>query len=154
VANAIQLAEDFAKGLPCSSLESVVREIEACRAVSEGDFVRDSAMGAVVMAARAAATALNALDLRGERDQSHPFGPAKPNPFPHLADITADLAARDAFTSALEAADAEGHSDAFINEAVEDYKKLLRLDLGSYPQAGKPIDPASNEPFGSQETTP
>ena len=56
--NAIRLAEDFAKGLPCPSLESVVREVEACRAIAEGEYVRDSAMGAIVMAAHAAATAL------------------------------------------------------------------------------------------------
>ena len=40
------------------------------------------------------------------------FGAAKPNPFPHLADVTADLAARDAFMAAMEAAGADGHSDA------------------------------------------
>src|SRR5689334_552881 len=62
VANAIRLAEDFAKGLPCPTLESVAREVEACRAIAEGDFVHDSAMGAVVLAAHAAATALRALD--------------------------------------------------------------------------------------------
>jgi hypothetical protein len=149
--NAIRLAEDFANGLPCSCLESVVREVEAARAVAEGDFVRDSAMGAIVLAAHAAATALRALDIRGETQKSHSPGAAEPDPLPHLADVTADLAARDAFTAALEAVGAEGHTDAFINAAIDDYEKLLRLDLGSYPQAGKPIDPSSKGPLGSQE---
>jgi hypothetical protein len=151
VANAILLADDFAKGLPCLSLESVVREVEACRTVAEDDFVRDSAMGAIVMAVHAAATALHALDLRGEREESHLFGAAKPDPLPHLADVTADLAARGAFLAALEAVGAEGHADSFINAAVEDYEKLLRLDLGSYPQAGKPIDPSSRGPLSPLE---
>jgi len=148
LANAIRLAEDFAKGLPCPSLESVVREVETCRAVGEGEFVHDSAMGAAVMAAHAAATAQHALDIRGEPEESHLFGAAKPNPCPHLANVMADVAARDAFTSALEAVGAVGHTDTFIKGAVEDYEKLLRLDLGSYPQAGTPIDPSSKGPLG------
>ena len=37
VANAIRLAEDFAKGLPSSSSASVLQEVEACRAAAEGD---------------------------------------------------------------------------------------------------------------------
>jgi hypothetical protein len=148
VVNAIHLAEDCAKGSPCPALESVVGEIESCEAVAAGDFVRESAMRAVVLAARAAATALRALDLRGVPGEAHMFGAAKPNPFPHLADITADLAARDAFTAALTAADAVGFTDAFIKGAVEDYEKLLKFDLGSYPQAGDPIDPAASGPLG------
>jgi hypothetical protein len=152
VANAIGLAEDFAKGLPCSSLESVVREAEACRAVVEAEFVRDIAMAAAVQAAHAAATALHALELRGEPAERHLFGSASgANPFPHLADVTADLAARDAFTSAVEATAAIGHTDHFMKGAIEDYEKLLRLDLGSYPQAGNPIDPSSNGPLGPLE---
>ena len=63
VATAIGLAEDFAKGLPCSSLESAVREVEACRAVVEGEFVREIAMAAAastaaVKASRAARSAV------------------------------------------------------------------------------------------------
>jgi hypothetical protein len=147
VDNAIRLAEDFARGLPCPSLESVVREVEACRTIAEGDFVRDRAMGAIVLAAHAAATALHAIGLRGEPEEPHPMGAAKPNPFPHLAEVSADLAARDAFTAALEAAAADGHSDTFMKGAIEDYEKLLRLDLGSYPEAGQPIDPSSKGPL-------
>src|SRR5271165_2127678 len=57
VAGAIGLAEDFAKGLPCPALETVVREVEACRAFVQDDFERDSAVRAAASAARAAATA-------------------------------------------------------------------------------------------------
>ena len=72
----------------------------------------------------------------------------QPNPFPRIANVTADLAAREAFMAALEAVAADGHTDAFIKAAVEDYDKLLRLDLGAYPQAGQPIDPSSQGPLG------
>src|SRR5262249_55728966 len=133
VGDALRVAEDFARGLPCPSLESVVREIEAIRAIGEGAFVHDMAMAAVIRAAHAAATALHALDLRGEPEESHLFGAAKTNPFPHLADVSADLATRDAFTAAVEAAAADGHADEFIKGAIEDYEELLRLDLRSYP---------------------
>jgi hypothetical protein len=151
VANAIGLAEDFARGSPCPSFEPVVREIEACRAIGEGAFVHDSAMAAVIRAAHAAATALRALDLRGEPEKKDLLGDPEPNPFPHLADITADLAARDAFTAAVEAAAAIGHNDHFMKAAIEDYEKLLRLELGSHPQAGQPIDPSSKGPLGPLE---
>jgi hypothetical protein len=149
VGDALRVAEDFARGLPCPSLESVVREIEACRALGEGAFVHDIAMAAVVQAARAAATALRALDLRGEPAERHLFGSAPgANPFPQLADVTADQAARDAFTAAVEAAAAIGHTDQVMRGAIEDYEKLLKLDLGNYPQAGQPIDPSSQGPLG------
>jgi hypothetical protein len=147
-ANAIRLAEDVAKGLSCPSLESVVREVEACRAVVEGDFVRESAMCAVVLTAHAAASAQEAIALRGEKMEPSMFGAPKPNPFPHLADVTADIAARDTFMAAVKATGAGGHSDAMIKAAVADYQKLLGLDLGSYPQAGSPIDPSSMGPLG------
>ena len=151
VTNALRLAEDFAKGVPCSPSGSVVHEVETYWAVAEGDFLRASAMGAIALAARAAATAERALEARAEKEEPHLFGAPKPNPFPHLGDVTADLAARDAFTSALEAADAEGHSDAFITGAMDDYEKLVRLNLGSYPEAGKPIDPSGDGPLGRRE---
>jgi hypothetical protein len=73
------------------------------------------------------------LDLRGEPEESHFFGAAKLNPFPHLADVTADLAARDAFMVALEAVGVAGHTNTFI------------------PQAGKPIDPSSKGPLAPLE---
>jgi hypothetical protein len=151
VGAALRVAEDFARGRPCPSLESVVREIEACRSIGEGAFVHDMAMAAVIRAAHAAATARHALDLRGEPEEAHVFGAAKPNPLPHLADITADLATGGAFTAAVEADGAVGHAEQFLKGAIEDYVKLLRLDLGSYPQAGEPIDPSPDGPLGPLE---
>ncbi len=148
-ANAIRLAEDFAVGSPCSSAENVVREIEECRALSNCDFAGDSALATVVMAARAAANGLHACELCRECAQSHSVGSAAPDPIGHLADVTADLAARAAFTAAFEAVAAIGHSDSFITAAIDDYEKLLRLELGKYPDAGEPVDPSSKGPLGS-----
>jgi hypothetical protein len=148
VAKAIGLSEDFAKGSLCSSFESVIREVEACRSLAAGDFACDCALGASVLAARSAASAIHSLDLRCEPEEPHPFGDAKPNPFPHLADLSADMATRDVFTAALAANGAICHIDIFINNVNADYEKLLQLDLGSYPQAGKTIDPSSNGPLG------
>ena len=96
----------------------------------------------------AAEASLRVFGLRGEPEERHSFGTANANPFPHLADVTADVAARDVFTSVLEAAAAVGHSDAFIKAAVEDDEHLLRLDLGSYPEAGEPVDPSTTGPLG------
>ncbi len=148
VAGAIGVAEDFAQGLPCSAVETVVREVEAMRAFVQDDFERYAAVGAAVLAAHAAATADRSVAMRTEREGSNFFGAAAPSPFPHLADVTADLAAHDAFLAALEAVGAEGHADALVKAAIEDYQTLLRLDLGSFPEAGKSIDLSAKGPLG------
>ena len=148
VTNAIRLTEDFSSGSPCSSPESVVGDVELCRAEANRDFVRDSALATIENAARAAANALHMLDLRKEAEASRRPGPGKADPLINLADVTADLTARSAFTAAFEAVAADGHTDAFIKAAIADYETLLRLDLGRYPDAGSPIDPSSKGPLG------
>jgi hypothetical protein len=147
-ANAVRLAEDFANGLPCPSAESTLKEMEDCRAASKSDFLQDCALATFVLAARSAANALHALELSGETAASHSVGSPKPDPMDQLARVTADLAARAAFTAAFEGVAAERHSDSYIKAAIEDYEKLLRLDLGRYPEAGKAIDPSSRGPLG------
>ena len=94
VSNAIRLTEDFASGSPCSSSESVVSEVESCRASVSRDFVRDSALATIENAARAAANALHILDLRKEAEASHRPGPGKVDPLLNLVDVTADLTAQ------------------------------------------------------------
>ncbi len=42
-----------------------------------------------------------------------------------------------------------GHADRFVHGAVLDFEELLKLDLGSYPEAGKPIDPSPSGPLGA-----
>jgi hypothetical protein len=148
VADAIALAEDFARGLPWSSLESVIHEVEACRAFVANDYERESAMGAAVFAAHAAATASLSMEMRAEPELAHYFGPLKPTPLSHLAEVTADLAARDAFLAASDAIGAQGHVDGFVQSAIDDYKKLLLLNLGRFPEAGGAVDVSSNGPLG------
>ena len=145
---AIRLAEDFARGSPCGAVRSVIREVEACRAIAQGDYVRETAVAAVVWTAHAAAAAMESLGLRDEPEEVNVMGTRQPNPFPQLANVAADLAARDAFTAAVDAAGAAGHADKFTKAAVEDYQALLRLGLGSYPEAGQPIDPSPAGPLG------
>ena len=147
VRDAIQMAEDFARGLPCTSCESVIRAIEASRYTARGEPARDNAIAAVIQAAYAAATALNAVVMGGEPEERHLFGPPT-RPFAHLVEVTAEIAALDAFTAAVDASDAVGYSDNFIKGAVGDYQRLLSLNLGSYPHAGQQIDPSPNGPLG------
>ena len=61
---------------------------------------------------------------------------------------TADIVALDAFTAAVEAADAAAHDDIFMQGAIQDYERLLGLHLGTNPQAGQPIDPSPDGPLG------
>jgi hypothetical protein len=70
----------------------------------------------------------------------------------HTKNRNAELAAADAFLAAFEAVGVEGHTDAFVMAAVEDYEKLLRLDLGGFPDAGKPLDLSSKGPLGPWDT--
>jgi hypothetical protein len=145
---AIRLAEDFARDSPCQAVKSVIREVEACRAIAQGDYVRETAVAAVVFSAHAAAAAMEGLGLRDEPAEVSVMGTRQPNPFLQLANVAADLAARDAFTAAVDAAGAAGHTDKFTKAAVQDYQSLLRLGLGIFPEAGQPIDPAPAGPLG------
>ena len=82
------------------------------------------------------------------------FGAAKPNPFPHLADVTADLAAREAFTAALEAAAATGHADTFINAAVDGLRETLAArprQLSRGRKADRPLVKGTTRADSGQE---
>jgi hypothetical protein len=147
-ATAVRLAEGYASGSPCSSAESAVVEIEECRAIANCDFIRDSALATFSLAARAAVNALRACDLCAESANSHAGGSRGPDAIGHLADVNADLAARDTFTAAFEAVAADRHTDGFIKAAIADYERMLRLDLGRYPEPGSPIDPSAKGPLG------
>jgi hypothetical protein len=148
VASAISLAEDFANGLPCPSAESVVTNAEAARSGADRAFEQEMAMGGIIQTARAAANAQHAIDLCAEAARSHKGGAPTVNPIDNLSTLNADLAVRAAFTAAFEAVAAEGHTDPFIQAAIDDFEKLLRLDLGKYPDAGEPVDPSANGPLG------
>jgi hypothetical protein len=149
VMNAIQMVENFVRGLPPATYGSVVRLIEANRGAARGEFVRERAIGAVIWSAHTAVTALHALKLREESGETHSLAPAiDPRTLAHLAEVTADLAALDALTAAEVAAISVRYANGFVKGATDDFEGLLRLDLGRYPQAGEPIDPSAKGPLG------
>ena len=55
IAEAIRVAEDFARGLPCPTVDSAVREVEECRVFAPGDLARENAYAAIVRTVHAAA---------------------------------------------------------------------------------------------------
>jgi multidrug efflux pump subunit AcrB len=121
--------------------------IEVARECGRGDITRENAIAAVLLAAYMAATALHAVALQDEPEERHLFR-APTRSFAHLADLSTELAARDAFTAAVDASDATGYPDDLIHGAIGDYERLLRLKLGNYPRAGKPVDPSPAGPLG------
>ena len=113
IRDAIQMAEDFARGLPCTSCESVIPAIEASRDTARGDLVREDAIAAVVHAAYAAATALHAVALRGRTRGTTLVRPPDQAVRPPWPMSRRNIAALDAFTAAVDASDAVGYSDEF-----------------------------------------
>ena len=111
---------------------------------------RENAYAAVVRTVHAAACACHAIALREEPAQRRLASGGPPlNPLPpHLADLTADLAALGAFTAAMDAAEAVATSDDLTMWAARDYEALVNLRLGKYPEAGQPVNPSPAGPLG------
>jgi hypothetical protein len=152
VSDALGLAEDFVRGQPCLSSDSVIRAVEKCRDAAQEASARQNALAAVVQAAYAAASAMTTVDIRSQPAERDMLGHThEPVPLDHLKDATADLAALCAFTAAVDAADAVGYTDTFIKGAVADYRAIGSLHLGNYPEPGRPIDPSARGPLGSFE---
>ena len=150
---AVGLAEDFARGAHCAGYESVVRNIEVVRHLLRGELARELAMGAIVQAAHSAATALHTLEIQGEPGEWRLSSRPDRGILPHLANVTADMTALEAFTAAVEASDAANYADGFMQGAVADFEKLKSLDLGRYPNPGSTIDPSSKGPLGPLRRT-
>jgi hypothetical protein len=149
IAEALRVAEDFARGLPCPTIESAVRAVEAGQAAVQGEIKRENAHAAVVRAVHAAACAAHVLAVREEPEEKRLLsGGPPPHNLAHLADLTAELAALGAFTAAVDAAEAVASTSDFTTWASEDYRKLLTMGLGQYPEAGQPIDPSPEGPLG------
>ena len=64
-----------------------------------------------------------------------------------------DLAALSAFTAADGVAAVGLHYETYVSAALNDYEKLLRLDLGEYPDLGEPVDPSTQGPLGPLGST-
>lgn len=150
VDNAIRLAEDISRGTACASIDSVVRALESTRAISGVGIGCECAASAAAAAARTAATVWLMLSAgEGDRDADRMAEtPEARSYLSHLANVSADVVALDAFTAAVEAADAVAFADTFMRGAIQDYERLLGLHLGAYPQAGRPIDPSPDGPLG------
>ncbi len=148
--DAIQMAENFARDVPTSACDSVIRQLMSTQGAWQGEFVREKAIAAIAHAANTAALGMHSLDLRREPKERSIMGPApEPGPLSHVADITADIAALQAYTAAMDASISVGYADKFVDRAAGDFERLLSLGLGKYPQAGQPIDPAPAGPLGS-----
>ena len=148
---ALRMAEGFAMGSTAPLDESVVEAADASWGVAGGPLSGENAAVAVAEAAHAAASAWHVMGSReAEKGAPREEKTAEARKFlGALAHVTADLAAMNAFTAAAEAYDAVGlHNEGYVSAALHDYDELLRLELGSYPEAGQPINPSPDGPLG------
>ncbi len=150
IGNAIQLAEEIARGSACASVETVVQALDSTQAIAGNGIACECAAAAAAAAARTAATVWLVLNPgESDRDKNRWTNTAEARNFAsHLASDSVEFVAMDAFTAAVEAADAVAYSDDFMRGAVHDYVTLLGLHLGTYPEAGQPIDPSPGGPLG------
>jgi hypothetical protein len=150
IENAIRLAEEISKGSSSTSVEPVLQELDATRSLSSEATGCGCAADAAAAASRTAATVWLVLNQgEGVRDTDRWTKTPEARGFlSHLANVTADIVALDAFTAAVQAADAAAHNDTFMRGAIQDYERLLGLNLGTYPQAGQAIDPSPDGPLG------
>jgi hypothetical protein len=146
---ALRMAESFARGTDEPPDESVVAGIDAIRDAG-GELAAAAAASAVAQAAHAAASAWHAGSQvaegsRGPRHQTVEAGRFRGA----LSHVTADLAAMNAFTAAAEAFVSVGYrNEHFVDAALKDYRTLVGLELGRYPEPGNPVDPSPGGPLG------
>ena len=148
--NAIRLAEEIARGSACASVDPVAQALDSTQAISGDGIACECAAAAAAAAARTATTVWLVLNPgESDRDKSRwRKTPEARNYSSHLASVSAEFVAMDAFTAAVEAADAVAYCEDFMRGAVHDYATLLGLQLGTYPEAGQPIDPSPDGPLG------
>ena len=133
-----RMAESYAKGTDLPPDESVVAAIDATRDVG-GELAGSAATSAIAQAAHATASAWHAGPQWAEDGRA--LSP--------LTRITADLAAMNAYTAAAEAFVSVGYrNEDFVDAALGDYRTLVRLNLGRYPEPGGPVDPSPDGPPG------
>jgi hypothetical protein len=148
---ALGMAEAFARGTNGPPDESVVEAIDASRGVAGGPGGSADAAASAAAAAHAAASAWELTGLSAtDKGEPGELKTAEARKFlGALTYVTADLAALAAFTAAVDAFTSVGyHNEDFVNAALNDYDRLLRLKLGRYPEPGDPIDPSPGGPLG------
>jgi hypothetical protein len=146
---ALRMAESFACAADEAPDESVIATIEASRDDGDDTAVA-AAAAAVAQAARAAASAWHAgsqaSDARGAPGRRTVEAGRSLGALSH---VTADLAAMNAYTAAAEAFVSVGYrNEHFVDSALKDYRTLVGLELGRYPEPGKPVDPSPDGPLG------
>ena len=146
---ALRLADSFARGTDEPPDESVVAAIDASRDAG-AELAAAAAASAIAQAAHAAASAWRA----GSRVAREGGAPGKRateagRALGTVTRITADLAAVNAFTATGDAFVSVGcRNEDFVDAALSDYDKLVRLRLGRYPELGNPVDPSAVGPLG------
>jgi hypothetical protein len=145
---ALRMAESFARGTDVAPDESVVAAIDACRDAG-GELACAAAASAIAQAAHAAASAWHAGPQAEESGAPGKHMIEAGRVLGTATHLTADLAAMNAYTAAAEAFVSVGYSNEhFVDSALRDYDKLVRLDLGRYPEPGNPVDPSPGGPLG------
>jgi hypothetical protein len=146
---ALRMAEAFARGADAPPDESVVAAIDASQN-PEAAPTAAAAASAVAQAAHAAASAWHAGPQMADEGRT-PRGQTTEarKSLGALAHVTADLAALNAFTAAANACLSVGvGNEDFVGAALRDYDRLVRLQLGRYPEPGAPVDPSPGGPLG------
>jgi hypothetical protein len=141
---ALRMAEDFARGDFPRPVEDVVRAIDAVRgaATAGGECA--------VAAAHAAASAMQAIDTAGRKTADPAEGTATEEDVDdRIALGFTENTALAALRAAEEAVTAGGvHNEHFVRAADRDYRALLGLNLGRFPDEGQPVDPSPDGPLG------
>jgi hypothetical protein len=146
---ALAMAEGFARGEDAPLPEPVLDAIDATQTITGVARPCESAAAAAARAAHAAADAIRALESSGDDAFQTPWWETDQMraTVARVEHIAAELVALNAYTAAVEAASAAG-SEGCLPAALDDYGRLLRLELGRYPDPGKPIDPSPQGPLG------
>lgn len=148
---ALRLAEEFAAGAETPPDPSVVAGLDAILASPGDPITSRDATASASAAAHAAASAWRAVGVQ-EIEHFKEFGWRPPEDvelLDTLKDVSIEIAALDAYTAAEAALDAVGYrNEDFVTDAITDYNRLLRLNLGRYPNVGVPTDPSPAGPLG------
>jgi hypothetical protein len=151
VEEALRVAEAFAKGSPAPVAASIVEAVDVCRLAAGAPRITAAAATAAAEAARAAASAWQlSWGQSPESEEPWELKLVDARKFRHaVSDVTADLTVLNAYSAAMEAMNAVGyHNEQLVSAVLSDYDRLRLLNLGSYPDAGVPIDASPHGPLG------
>ena len=146
---ALRLAEDFARGLPCGAADAVIREVQVCQSSAQGDYVRETAVAAVVRAAHAAASSLEAVGMRDEPAVSSVTGTRRAEPIPPPGGCRGRRGGAGRLHG-RRGCGGRGRPHRRVHQwGRRGLSSAVKLELGDYPDAGKPIDPSPAGPLGA-----